>query len=106
MSWRISGASPHHAEDRVNTATPAAKILRWPYMSPSEPPVRSSAARKRAYDSTTHCTSVMPTPNDDWIAGKATLTTVPSIKAMLEPRMVAARIHALPDLAGEVQGGA
>jgi hypothetical protein len=26
-------------------------------------------------------------------AGNATLTTVPSIKAMLEPRMVAARIH-------------
>jgi hypothetical protein len=26
----------------------------------------------------------------DWSAGRATLTTVPSIKAMLEPRMVAA----------------
>jgi hypothetical protein len=26
-------------------------------------------------------------------AGRATLTTVPSMKAMLDPRMVAARIH-------------
>jgi hypothetical protein len=29
----------------------------------------------------------------DWIAGKATPTTVPSIKTMLEPRMVAAKIQ-------------
>src|SRR5438105_8487272 len=30
----------------------------------------------------------------DWIAGRATPTTVPSINTMLEPRMVAAKIHA------------
>jgi hypothetical protein len=29
----------------------------------------------------------------DWSAGKATLTTVLSMKAMLLPRMAAARIH-------------
>ena len=28
-----------------------------------------------------------------WSAGNATLTTVPSMKAMLEPRMATARIH-------------
>src|SRR4029453_13457714 len=29
----------------------------------------------------------------DWRAGRATFTTVPSMKTMLEPRMAAARIH-------------
>ena len=43
--------------------------------------------------STTHCTSASVAPSADCSAGSATLTTVPSMKAMLEPRMVAARIH-------------
>src|SRR5437773_10907717 len=29
----------------------------------------------------------------DWSAGRATFTTVPSMKAMLEPRMAATRTH-------------
>src|ERR1700721_242016 len=43
--------------------------------------------------------SVTVPPRLDWSAGNATLTTVLSIKAMLEPRIVAARIHR-PDVPG------
>src|SRR5207253_11486562 len=38
---RILGASPHHAEAAVKSTTPAAKILRRPYRSPKDPPIRS-----------------------------------------------------------------
>ena len=38
-----------------------------------------------------------------WREGKATLTTVPSINAKLEPRIVAVRIH-LPDDFGHGEG--
>src|SRR5580765_1347774 len=47
----------------------------------------------RAYASTTHCTWLTVACNEDCRAGRATLTTVPSINAMLEPRMVAASTH-------------
>src|SRR2546421_1274365 len=48
-----------------------------------------SAARKSAYVSTIHCTSLAVAPRSRWMTGRATLTTEPSIKAMLDPRMVA-----------------
>ncbi len=48
------GASPHQAEASEKIATPAAKTFRRPYRSPKDPPTSSSAARKSAYDSTTH----------------------------------------------------
>src|SRR5215472_6070215 len=38
----------------------------------------------------THWTSEIVAPRADWSAGNATFTTVPSIKAMLEPRMATA----------------
>src|SRR5882724_11843786 len=41
----------------------------------------------------THWTSTTLAWKALWNFGAATLTTVPSIKAMLEPRIVAARIH-------------
>src|SRR6266853_3155019 len=47
------------------------------------------AARKSEYASTIHCTSVAVAFSSLWMTGKATLTTEPSIKAMLDPRMVA-----------------
>src|SRR3979490_1671652 len=50
-----------------------------------------SAARKSAYDSTTHCASEAVAWRACWILGNATLTTVPSMKARLEPRIAAAR---------------
>src|SRR6266849_120590 len=45
------------------------------------------------YDSITHCSSVAVAARLFCIAGSATLTTVPSMNAMLEPRMVVTRIH-------------
>ena len=48
MSCRMLGASPHQAEATEKITTPAAKILRRPYRSPKDPPMRSSAARKSA----------------------------------------------------------
>jgi hypothetical protein len=42
------GVSPHHTDAAVKRATPTAKIFRWPYLSPKEPPVRRNAARKSA----------------------------------------------------------
>src|SRR5260370_34922450 len=51
------------------------------------------AARKSEYASTIHCTSVAVAFSSLWMTGSATLTTEPSIKAMLDPRMVATRTH-------------
>src|SRR6266576_441386 len=73
--------------------TPDTKIRRRPKRSPVEPPTRMSAPRKRPYDSTTHCTSMTVALKLACRAGRATLTTVLSMNAMLLPRMVAARIH-------------
>src|SRR5260370_19159065 len=60
-----------------------------------------SAARKSAYASTTHCTSATVAFRSVWSTGKATLTTVLSIKAILDPRMVSTSTHVPADcLAG------
>jgi hypothetical protein len=90
---RMSGATPHQADAVANRNTPTVNTRRRPYKSPAAPPSRISAARKSAYDSTTHCASATVAFSARWILGKATLTTVPSIKARLEPRMVAVRTH-------------
>src|SRR5262245_39787555 len=64
-------------------------------MSPSEPPTNTKDARKRAYASTTHCTPMSVVLNSRCSATSATFTTVPSMNAMLEARIVAANIHGL-----------
>src|SRR6188768_3034315 len=94
MSSSIVRDRPHHAEAPAKIVTPAVKTLRRPRRSPSDPPVSSNAASVTAYDSTTHWMSLSDAPNADWSAGSATLTTVPSMKARLDPRIVAASTHA------------
>src|SRR5467141_331671 len=64
-----------------------------PRVSPGEPRSSRSAASKSAYASTTHCTSTAVALRLVCSAGSATLTTVPSMNTMLDPRIVAARIH-------------
>src|SRR5260221_14248948 len=91
MRAAIFGASPHATEPAVNTATPIAKMRLRPNRSPKAPPVSMSDATKSVYASTTHCTSEMVAPIVACSAGSAMFTTVPSMNAMLEPRMVAAR---------------
>src|SRR5277367_1815192 len=54
MSCPMLGANPHQAEASEKTTTPMTKILRRPYRSPNDPPMRISAAKNNAYDSTTH----------------------------------------------------
>src|SRR5215831_6033026 len=80
-------------EANANRPVPRRKTRRRPTESPSAPPTRISADRNKPYDSTTHCTSTRVALRLDCSAGKATFTTVPSMNAMLEPRMVAARIQ-------------
>src|SRR5436190_608690 len=68
-------------------------MRRRPSRSPSEPPTSRSAARRSAYASTTHWTSATVAPSSRCSAGRATLTTVPSMKARLEPSTVVASTH-------------
>src|SRR5437764_3803533 len=88
-------ARPQPMEASANTPTPARKTRRLPNRSPSVPPTRINAPRNSPYDSTTHCTPTTVAPRLCCSAGNATLTTVLSMKAMLEARIVAVRIHGL-----------
>jgi hypothetical protein len=74
---------------------PRRNSRRAPNRSPSDPPTRSSEPSVSRYASTTHCWSASPPPRSSWIAGSATLTTLPSTKTMLEPRMHAIRTSRL-----------
>src|SRR5438309_2622876 len=96
---------PHAAEASANNAMPVRKTLRRPKRSPAARPTRMRAPRKSPEDATTDCTSITPALKLDSRAGNATLTTVLSMKAMLVPRMAAARIHG-PDCGrqGELAG--
>ncbi len=89
MSWCTVAASAQPIEAAPKSATPIAKMRRLPKRSPKAPPTSNSAASIRAYDSTTHCASKAVAWKSRWIAGSATLTTVPSTKAMPEPRIAA-----------------
>src|SRR5436309_9168287 len=93
MSWRTLPARPHHTDAVANSATPITNTRRRPNRSPAAPPTSNSAARNNAYDSTTHCTSTRFAESSRCNAGSATFTTVPSMNAMLEAMIVAARIH-------------
>src|SRR5262249_1812393 len=75
-------------------------IIRRPRESPSAPPTKIRAERNSPYDSITHCKSTTVAPRLDCSAGRATLTTVLSINAMLEPRMVAVSTQQ-PDFSGQ-----
>src|SRR5580692_2050897 len=98
------GDKPHHTDAIVKTITPIRKARRRPNKSPIEPPTRMSAPRSRPYDSITHCASITVAPRLDWRAGNATFTIVLSMKAMLDARIAAARIH-VPSAGGlEAEG--
>src|SRR5438552_14495003 len=61
-------------------------------MSPSEPPIRISEPRASRYEFDTHCCAASPPPRSRSIAGRATLTIVPSIIATPDPRIAATRV--------------
>src|SRR5258708_29030740 len=83
-------AKPQAMEAAAKIPTPTRNISRRPNKSPKEPPTRIKAPKNNPYDSTTHCTPTTVAWRLAWSAGKATLTTVLSINAMLDPRIVAA----------------
>src|ERR1700680_3562727 len=87
ISTRMLGAKPQAAEATAKITTPIRKTKRRPNLSPRAPPTRIREDREIPYDSITHCT----------------LMTVLSMKAMLDPRIVAARIHRPDFAAGAVR---
>src|ERR1700722_5593200 len=93
ISQLIDGETPQPPDASANRTTPQTKTLRRPYKSPSEPPTSSSEASSSAYDSTTHCTSLTVACSAVCNAGSATFTTVPSMNARLDPKIVAAKIQ-------------
>src|SRR5215472_6660687 len=86
-------AKPQAVDAPAKIPTPIKNILRRPNRSPSAPPARIMDDKKIPYDSTIHCTSTTLAWNVACNVGTATLTTVLSMNAMLEPRIVAARIQ-------------
>ena len=93
ISSSMLEARPHHTEAAVKSVTPIANMRLRPNRSPAAPPTSSNADRNSANDSMTHCASNTVALNSRCSAGSAMLTTVPSMKAMLDARMVAARIQ-------------
>jgi len=93
ISASILGARPHRTEAIANTMVPSTKMRRRPSRSPKDPPTSRRDAKTSAYASKTHCTAVTFALSSRWSTGSATLTTVLSMKTMLEPRIVAARTH-------------
>src|SRR5258708_33832395 len=84
-------AKPQAIEAAAKIPTPTRNINRRPNKSPKEPPTRIKAPKNNPYDSTTHCTPTTVAWRLAWSPGRTTLTTVLSIKAILEPTIVAAR---------------
>ncbi len=89
MSVVTSGAAAHSADASPKSVTPSVNIRTSPKMSPSEPPRRISEPSVSRYASTTHCCEASPPPRSRWIAGSATFTTVMSMNAIDDPRIVA-----------------
>src|SRR5215472_2372374 len=90
ISSRMLEENPHQADAAANRNTPIKNMKRRPRMSPSAPPASIRAERNNPYDSTTHCTSTTVARKLAWSTGRATLTTVLSMNAMLEPSIAAA----------------
>src|SRR6266571_6275937 len=90
ISAPIAGASPHAADTRANSPTPAPNARRAPARSESAPADSSSAANSSVQPSTTHCSPVIPPPRSARIEGKATLTTTASSVTTKNPSTAAA----------------
>src|SRR5581483_1662670 len=93
----IDGASAHSREAAPNAPTPSANTRRSPKMSPSDPPSRTNEPSVSRYALATHCWPARPPPRLRWIEGSATLTTLLSRMAMLDPRTVATSVNCLLD---------
>src|SRR6516164_3337676 len=104
----MAGASPHAAEARTNTASPAPNARRAPNRSDTDPADSSRAANISVYPSTTHCSPVIPPPRPARIDGNATLTTTASRVIMKKPSTAAASVKpglAAPRMPGTARDG-
>jgi hypothetical protein len=97
ISSPIEGATAHSREHTPKPATPRLNTRRSPKMSPSDPPSRISEPRVNRYALLTHCWPARPPPRLRWIDGSATLTTLLSRIAMLDPRIVASSVKRFRD---------
>jgi hypothetical protein len=88
------GAKPHTTDALAKMITPNRKLFLRPYRSPKDPPKSNSEDNDKAYASTIHCSDAPDAWNADCKAGSATLMTVPSMNAMLEPKIAAVSTHA------------
>ncbi len=93
MSHETLVARPHATEASPKIAVPATYVRRRPNLSPNAPPIRMQPASTRAKASITHCASSLVARSWRWMTGSATLTTVESTNAMLEPTTVVATIQ-------------
>src|SRR5580698_6648551 len=89
----MPGAIAHPADVTANAKHPAANTVgRW-NRSPSAPPSSIRAVKVSRYPLSTHCNPSTPRPKSRAIAGRATLTVVPSRKTAPEATIDATRIH-------------
>ena len=88
ISARRSGAAPHAAEASANSATPARNTFRRPHRSPSAPPTSTSDGEQQRIRLDDPLQLARPSPpGSRCMTGSATFTTVPSRKAIPEPRI-------------------
>jgi len=93
MSWVMFGASPHQIEARAKNRTPAE------IDAPAPQTVAQRAADQHQHGQHQRISFDEPLRFGDARAefalphGSATLTTVPSMNVMLEPRIAAANTH-------------
>ena len=93
ISQPTVGARAQASEASANTTVPVSNSRRRPNRSPAAPPTRISEPRKRVYPFTTHCSAPRLASSPRCITGSAIVTTVASMNAIAEARMVAASTH-------------
>jgi len=91
ISCAVLPARPHAAEARAKIATPNRKTRRRPKRSPSEPPHQQQGRQEESVG-LDHPLHLGHRGAEIRLQGRQRprFTAVPSMKAMLEPRMVAA----------------
>src|SRR6185503_6184938 len=83
----------------VKMMTPSENTRRRPYRSPAAPPASISAPSVSVYALRIHCEPRTDVFRSACRSGRATLATEPSMNAMLDPRIVAARAQRFADCA-------
>src|SRR5208283_5003760 len=86
------GARPHTSEASVNPAMPTRKMRRWPYLSPSRPPMTSSTPMASEYAEPSHLMSTSPPPRRAAMVGAAIVVSVESMRSSTSATSTTTRI--------------